>query len=270
MGLFGWLFGKKESPPMPSTPVSSIEVLHKIQNSQIADQISTVLSKTKTNLTQDALKSIEDKLRASAIKGESPRHCKAIQDIPDNFEWEEYNYWSEQFKEKGEWPRHWYAAEEYHNFLVNGRIEDFAPEDKLFDYNKDQLIELARKYNIAISKKLKKEDMVIKITQNLSDHAWQELNKAIETDLRDSMAAEKAFLFQHTISLRAISINHLLEHADDNIKWKAIIDDDCSFCQKFKEKRFTYQLVMASLEQVPSLIPPFHPGCMCVLSPTIQ
>jgi hypothetical protein len=105
MGLFDWLFGRKQDDgprlepalPQESEVNKRTETLIKIKNEAIAEETNR-RDLSRFGLTPEVQKAVQDLLAESARKGENPRHCKVKNILPDDFVWQEYDEWLEKFK----------------------------------------------------------------------------------------------------------------------------------------------------------------------------
>ncbi|MCG6552932.1 MAG: hypothetical protein L7F77_11425 [Candidatus Magnetominusculus sp. LBB02] len=207
-----------------------------------------------SNVSERKVTAIRKTLMYCELTGESHQEIykKVSKLLTKDFEWREFDYYLNEFKNIGIWPAMWYKIGRYFY------IKDDAPvEELLYLSTKEELLDISREYPVKLFKSNKKDVMVNKLLEVIHDR------DEVAIIYLDMFIEEKIRLLIHTLSSMAYGYRRYLDIKDSTYYDKAqiaYIDDTCPICKKMSAKTFTKDAI--TLDQCP----PYHPGCRCRLT----
>lgn len=210
-------------------------------------------------ISEETKERLRTEIMLGTLKGENPRDTeRKIRDFLDDFEWPEFDEWCRKFKSMNEWPPLWDTIAEYIY------LQGYPIEALLEELTKDQLMQLSIEYSANAKKSHKKELIIESLVKKIPEQDRQKILAIVNQEWKPKHLREKRFLLTHSLEFSATSLKRIEEqYGNDEYIEIGIAPDSCSICQQKAKKKFK----VATLTEKD--IPPFHPGCRCVVLPVI-
>ncbi len=247
----------KVAPPAKTAHARQVTV-EEVARSQHAAQLPEMPLPI-TGATDDNMNKAKEIMKASASKGENPRHIGGkIAATLSPFQWEDFDIWVKRFREAGEWPPLWDDVAEY--FYAQ---EDATVEELIAALKKDVLLQLAEKKGITLKKSAKKEEMLSVLNASLKDADRQDVLALLYPDGDKALHRAKSELLGHTEMALSVEKVKLTDWQKWGTKFVEIgtTPDSCSWCLKYAGKKMKIETL------INKQIPPIHPGCRCSILP---
>ncbi|MGA3086058.1 MAG: hypothetical protein ABSE95_14895 [Thermodesulfobacteriota bacterium] len=270
MGFWNQLFGKENNPTHESSNVKisgpftdKNKFYLRIQRIQING----------TNLSSELINKIKKGVFESIITGKRI-DGNLLDEIPDDFQWDDYDKWFAIFKEADEWPYMWSESKKYTQTLKEFPLKSF--NEIIHSLTKEEIINLTKKLDAVLTKQ--KSTKKVELVQNflivikgkedlIKQHLIEEhFNWWNNFWRKFGMPREKKKLLFHSIQGIAIIEENLADFRNLDIIKEVEIDtptDSCSFCKKYTKKRY-------SLNQAFNIRTIGHPGCRCSVRPLVD
>ncbi|MFQ5715270.1 MAG: hypothetical protein ACE5GU_14680 [Candidatus Scalinduaceae bacterium] len=188
-------------------------------------------------------------------------------DVLIDFEWPEFDKFCKLFKESGEWPHLWDTIAKY------TYLQECSIEELLNELTKKQLFETADKYSANVKKNYKKEKIIEVLIGTISENDKDKLLEIVNQEWKPKFLDTKRYLLEDALDSyypKLTGIKELFYEENEagahikQIEIDAAGFNDCSICSDMHGKKFKVK----SLDK--KNIPPFHPGCRCVILPVIE
>lgn len=208
-------------------------------------------------ISEEAKEKLRTEIMLGTLRGENPRDTeRKTREFLGDFVWPEFDEWCNKFKSMNEWPPLWETIAEYIY------LQEYPIEALLEELAKEQLLQLSEEYSANAKKSLKKELIIEILVKVIPEQDRNKILAIVNQAWLPRYQREKRFLLTHSLEFSATSLKRVKEqYENDGYIEIGIAPDSCSICQQKAKKK----LKVAVLTEKD--IPPFHPGCRCVVLP---
>lgn len=210
-------------------------------------------------VSDEVKKKLKTEIMLGTLKGENPKDTeRRTRDFIEDFEWTEFDEWCKRFKSMNEWPPLWETIAEY------TYLQDYPLESLLEELTKEKLMELSAEYSANAKKSHKKELIISSLLKVITEKDRYKVLAVVNELWKPRYLREKRFLLTHSLEFSATSLKRIkAQYQNDDFIEIGTTADSCSICKQQEKKKFKVSTL------TDNDIPPFHPGCRCVVLPVV-
>lgn len=210
------------------------------------------------DVPDDVITNFRVELMLGTLKGENVKDTeRRTRDIIDDFKWPEFDDWCIKYKTAGDWPPLWDVIADY-TYLQEASIDVLLQE-----LTKQQLLSLSKEYAVQVKKSAKKDELINVIAPSIPENQKRNILDIVNLKWKPRYLRKKRFLLLHTVSFRSTSKERIDDkYSKDKFIRISSTPDSCTFCKS----KAVEKLKVSGIKK--DDIPPFHPGCRCLVIPT--